>query len=440
MLDTTLRSAADMQSGQKETPNAKYASWCLFVLFLLASVGLQGADDAAGIAGDGSVIRQLGYIVTCAVTLYVCRGARWTTLAPFSIVLAMGWCWLSVTWAIDPINSLRRLVLTTMLMVTIFAAVDVAGGQRTLKAFAWLTLVVLLFNYASVYGTSGGIHRGGSGDLTLAGNWRGAMGHKNFAGPFTAVTLFFLLLGPRILPNWLRWPAILLAAVFLWRTQSMTSIGLFLLCVPLAFVYTNLGVPGRALLLPIGTLLTVILAIAFAPEIAAAIEATGRYLSQPDAMTGRGEVWSALLQFIGKNWLLGSGYGSLWGIGPNGPIQGIVSANSWVHDVYSGHNGHLDLLGQIGVPGMALSLVAFFVVPLARLSRTRSLPIRTNALLLVILLFSLGHNFTESTLLSRDMILWLMHCLVLALIYTSLRRERASLETTSAEASPAELG
>ncbi len=428
MLDTISYPAATTSEIDREHASAKFASWCLVLLFLLACVGPRGANTVGGVSGEGDSMRQIGYILAAATTFYVCRSARWLYLFPAMAMLALGWCWLSLVWAIDPANGFRRLVLTTMLMAAIFAAVEVAGTQRALRVFGKLSVLILFINLFWVFGTSGGIHLPGEiiGDPGLAGNWKGAMGHKNYAGPYTAVTMLVLLLGPRFLPSLARWPVIGLAAVFLWGTQSMTSIGLFFVCLLAAMFYGLLGERGRRLLLPFTVFLVAVSLLLFGPEINSAFTAISHFITTPEAVTGRGEIWTALLQFISQNWLLGSGYGSLWGIGPEGPIQRLVSSSSWVENVYSGHNGYLDMLGMVGAPGLILVLVGFFVAPLARLTSSRAISVQTGALLFAILMFSLGHNFTESTLLTRDLVVWLMHAMAMAMIYKSSREEPGS--------------
>jgi exopolysaccharide production protein ExoQ len=121
-------------------------------------------------------------------------------------------------------------------------------------------------------------------------------------------------------------------------------------------------------------------------------------VSDPAGFTGRNQIWTALIRAYTDRPLLGLGYGSLWDLGPDGPITAY--ARNWVTQVSQGHNGYLDLLVQIGGVGTLLVLFAVMTWPIQLLLRGGNQPARV--LGAVILLFCLGHNSTESTLFDRD--------------------------------------
>lgn len=138
-------------------------------------------------------------------------------------------------------------------------------------------------------------------------------------------------------------------------------------------------------------------------------------VSDPAGFTGRYQIWTALIRAYADRPLLGVGYGSLWDLGPEGPISPY--AKGWVAEVSQGHNGYLDLLVQIGAPGTLLVLFAALVWPIQRLLRGGDHPARV--LGAAMLVFCLGHNFTESTLFDRDALGQVFLLIAIALLWNA---------------------
>jgi O-antigen ligase len=75
--------------------------------------------------------------------------------------------------------------------------------------------------------------------------------------------------------------------------------------------------------------------------------------------------------------------------------------SSWVASVAAhGHNGYLDLLVTIGLPGLVLAIAVLFVWPALRLLYSTNISRARRALLTSLMVFAAGHNLTESTLLA----------------------------------------
>jgi O-antigen ligase len=124
---------------------------------------------------------------------------------------------------------------------------------------------------------------------------------------------------------------------------------------------------------------------------------------------------------------LGSGFGSFWNVGPNGPVYRYAS--DWVVKIEVGHNGFLDLLAQTGIIGLALAIAAGVVIPIYKLlSRTEDNSAR-GAMLAALLSFSIAHNATETSLFDRDQIPQMFLMLTIAAI--SLMRDRDAAPRTA---------
>jgi len=116
------------------------------------------------------------------------------------------------------------------------------------------------------------------------------------------------------------------------------------------------------------------------------------------------------------HWMFGAGYGSFWGIGPDGPVYDY--AKGWLWELHEGHNGYLDLLATIGVPGLALVIIGTTIVPLGSLLLSQTANGARGALLVGLIFFAAVHNIGESTLFDRDSISWTFMLFAIALTST----------------------
>lgn len=381
---------------------ADFAGRVLFVTIFLVCVGVQvvpGLSSSITVStGDGDPLRQLSYLLAFGAAVVVTRYTSWFVALPLSIILVLAWCWISVMWAIDPGIALRRIVLVTIIAMIIFTTVEAAGNERVINALLYVLLLVLAINYLAVFIDPAAIHPPEPGDPEIVGSWRGLTIHKNFAAPICAFTVFPLIFYAERMPKWLRAAFILATLYFLWRTKSATSIGILVFSVTVSVAYYFAPLRAKRWVFIVLLVMSIMTWLAFSQEISQQI---ADLLADPQALTGRSEIWNALTIYARDHLLLGSGYGSFWDIGPHGPMAEIVE--SWVAGLYSGHNGYLDMLVQIGLPGLILCLVAMIVAPLAALTKRPDLPARQSALALGILVFCIGHNLTESGLLIRDL-------------------------------------
>jgi O-antigen ligase len=393
----------------------------LFLLLMVVIVGLNplAAHKAVSATGEGNVLRQGIYIVLFGFILVAAK--FFTDLGilfrvPLAIMLLVTWCWISLFWAIEPSVASRRLLLTCIIIWTVFIAVEKTGYERTLIAIQAALVLALIANYVAVIISPGtAIHQVADVvDLNLIGNWRGVLPQKNFAGAVCAFTILVFLFASSNLKLVLRLAVVVAASYFLYRSSSKTSMGLVALAVVFGALYLKYAPKFRALIIPIVLIITGS-AIAFGqrfwPEIIAHF---GR-----DSLTGRGLIWSVLGLYIQDHWLLGSGYGSFWNIGPDSPVY--FYTHSWVAQLGNGHNGYLDLLVEIGAPGLALAVLSLILIPLTKLLISRTIPRQQGAFLVAMLIFCVGHNGTESSIMDRDMIVQVFLMLTLALINLTTR-------------------
>lgn len=420
------RSASIVLHRRPSPPSVPIASMTMYALLALMVAGPYLTLKTLPYTGEGSVLRQLAfsgvYIAAMTAARVAANPSRLFPL-PMSLGLTLLWFWLSLIWAIDPDIAIRRLLLTTMIVLTVFSMVDILGYARTILIFREMMIVILVANFLSVILLpSVGIHQqldveGFGLDPELIGNWKGLLTQKNFAGAICALTIIVFLFDARSIKTWIRWAVIIASAFFLFKTHAKTSLGMIFLAIGTGWLFQAYNPKFRPLLLPalLGALLVIVgLAIAFWSDVEAVF-------SRPDAFTGRVHIWSTLIAYWKDHWLLGSGYGSFWNIGGNRtPIFHYVKETDWVALVAIGHNGYVDLLAQTGLPGLVLVILSTVIIPFANLASPR-IPGSQRGLLASFLIFCVGHNLTETSVLDRDSIVGILMMFTIALILASAR-------------------
>jgi O-antigen ligase len=400
---------------------ALQAGWAILLLIMLVAVVpffLDSGPETTVSTGSGDFLRQGLYLATLAYVLIsqgVLRNPGKLRILPLSLTLLMAWCVLSVIWAIDPGISLRRATLTIIVILTVFLVVDAAGTARTLLLLRWSLAAILLLNYLVVFASPEGVHTAAGFDPSLAGNWRGLMLHKNTAGVACAFTiLLWLFTGDR---GPVRWLIIVAAACFLYQTQSKTSLGALGVSLIFGLIFAVLSARPRIIAALIAVT-TVILLLLVGQEYLG--EEISRYLSQPDAVTGRAQIWKIVWSYAMSNLALGSGYGSFWDIGAASPIYRYT--RGWVVFITSGHNGYLDVLAQLGLGGLVLTVAAVVVLPFWKLLRNGTSAPGVLGLLAAGVAFCAIHNVTETSFLDRDRLVWVFLLFLVALIGVEDRR------------------
>ena len=406
---------------------ATYILFFLLTLMVIAPIITAGGQ----MTGGGNVFRQVTYAILFAAALWavgVVPQWRKLLIVPTTLILAIGWCWLSLAWAIDPMISFRRLLLTTMIIWTIFLVVDDSGYDRTIKGLMIFLAVLLVANYVAIVVSPSAIHGvGESMDKGLIGDWRGLLPQKNFTGAICAITILIFAFGGQRMWLALRLAIIVATAYYLFRTQSKTSMGMLATALIAGAIALRFSPKYRIALIPvllIGSIGVMMSTLTWWDEMLGPFQ-------RKDALTGRVQIWPHLFNYARDHPLTGSGYGSFWNIGENSPVYQYTK--NWVSELGNGHNGYIDLLVQIGVPGLILAVIATLIAPTARLLSSNSIKPSQVALLVAMLLFCAGHNMTESSLLERDTIIEVFLMLTIALTAVVTKRSTKQASSSSAE-------
>lgn len=404
------------------------------MLLLLAEVFLIGmvllgplmTINDGGITGQGTFGRQIGYLSIAFLTMFaISQRISWRSVfvLPWPVLLSLGWCWLSLFWAIDPEVALRRIFLTTLIIWIVFTLVSHAGYRLTVDVLRYSLLTSLILSYFVVYlYPEIGIHQhrdlGSLAASELDGNWRGIYAHKNFGGAVASITILLFIFDARHIRPAMRCLCIITCLYFLWRCQSKTSGGMMILSILGGWIFMTFNTKLRpyafSALLLVASLFW-FLVMLFGEQFMAQV-------INPSAFTGRGYIWMPLIKYAADHPLTGAGFGSFWNIQSGSPIFGY--GQGFVTTITVGHSGYIDQLITVGIPGLLLMVFAVVAWPLFRLfASKRVIPDRGSAVA-VMIMFCVGHNVTESGLYERDMIVSTIFFFAAALAYELTIGER----------------
>ncbi|MBR0696885.1 O-antigen ligase [Bradyrhizobium lablabi] len=340
-------------------------------VLLLAWISLQPFEDLSDMQigevtlGSNAVTYAVyGLLAALTVALVLHENARGlATLAkPVFLWFAAGLC-ISVLISFDPGTSVRRFSLTAFVIVVAACMPLLAKTERELMH--WLSiasLVLLVTCYLGILLVPHlSIHQAGDPqEPGLAGNWRGAFGHKNMAAAIMAMLLFLgiylIRAGGRISGV----TVIVLSSLFLLYSAGKSSLALcfsvLLLTSLTAFVRSFRGRVVMCLtplvllnMLSIGTVMSETLA-----QIA-------QLLPLDSSFTGRTDIWNFALQSLQPKLMTGYGYASFWG---SSAIQNLPEGKEWAAYASHSHNGYLDTALGMGLPGLVLLIAALVIAPL----------------------------------------------------------------------------
>lgn len=388
-----------------DLPRRLEALACGFVLFMLSNAFIGPLLDPLQAGGEDMPVLRLMWLPIYALilALAVWRAPRLTRfwLPAGLLCLMIFWVFASASWSLDPGTTNRRALaaaFTTLFGLYFASSFD---GRRMAEIIATTFLILgaggLLA--AIAYPKMGVQH-----DIN-AGDWRGLWYEKNQMGAMMVygalAAIAALLAGsPRRKQMAV---TILLCAVMIVMSKSKTSL--------LALM---IGLAGSMLLAamrrgPATAVVVVWLGVSAAGAAAMVLwlapELVFTALGKDPTLTGRTDIWAALLRQSDKQPLTGYGYAVFWRE-ESVPAQWIRKQTGW--DVPTAHNGWLDILAQLGWIGVGLCALVLGGALLTALFRFRK--VQDGYWATLFLAIFLMTTFSESFILERNGIAWALAC------------------------------
>ena len=373
-------------------------------------------------------ILRLIWLPVYAVTVGLCCWRAEAMVKAWPALLILGLLCLhayaSKYWSIDPgVTSRRTVALAFSSLFAIYLGAVFRGPHmpRVLMLSGLLMglgSLIMVFAFPAI-----GIHQ-----YDNAGLWRGLWYEKNQMGVVMvagAIAAAACLASPD--------PRRLLAGVTLavntllvLATQSKTSLLCLMLGVGVVGTLWAMRKGGPALAVLgtwFGVVLMAVIGYVFITEPAVVLKALGK----DPSLTGRTDIWTALMREVAERPWTGFGYQAFWGR-ESVPAAFIRAETQW--PVPSAHNGWIDLLIQLGWPG---AVSVGFAVALAFLTSLFRIPVAGAregyfgiAYFGVFLLLSLS----ESILLTNANLPW---ALLLAIMTRGLMPDPEPMRVTLAQ-------
>ena len=338
-----------------------------------------------------------------ALALLLCarrwRELRASWMAGLLVALPIGWACASRSWSIMPDDTGRRafaLVLTTVFGFYLGAAFT---GRRMVQIIAAAGLILaagsLLISLA--------IPRYGVEQLVNIGCWRGLWDTKNALAAFMALGALAaacaVMLGDGHRRLWMA--SFGLCGFDLLMSRGKTA----LVCLLLGLVLLTVSSVARRG--PVRAVLAVWLsgATALGAGFGAVVapDAFFRAIGKDPTLTGRTEIWTAVLGQVAQRPWTGFGFAAFWDK-QSVPAMVVAKQTGWVAP--EAHNGWLDLLAQVGWVGAALvtlgCVTALAFAAFRRASRGDA------GFCTIYLAVFLAMSLAESVLLSANNLLWVI--------------------------------
>jgi len=325
---------------------------------------------------------------------------------------------LSMIWSVAWMTTLQR--------STIFLFASLAGAYLAtryslvnfLRILFWVGVAILGFSLALAVMYPGiGTHM----NYPYYGSWRGIFWHKNHLGNlFPMFSLVFLLTFSH--EN---------AAIS--KLEKITSLPLYI--ISLLLVYLSKSAAGyiiEAVLLfgfilamvwlkfaarlkrkhYLGALLGIIAGIAV---LLLNLDFVFGLLNRESTLTGRVPMWTYLMEhfFLQKPWL-GYGFGTFWSIEEHRlRMQSFVG---WRYPVLIGDNGFVDILMNLGVLGLLLFLVIYFLLWIKAIRFAVARRDVAGFLPALFLLYTLFANLSFSLFMEIEVLVWMTLVAVMFII------------------------
>lgn len=376
------------------------------VFFSLFGINLGG-----GVGGEGSLFRQLGWLMLAGFTtwslvlhpgyrhnFWVFLRSRWLAVLLLSFFCLMALA--SVGWSEAPLVTFKRAALLMLVFFLCFATVVCAQDYRldvpSLLLWPLLLLLGLSVLFSAVF----------PGVAFTPIGWQGMTGQKNEMGQLAALLVMALWLSPRAKawPLVWRWTALVAAVAALGLSRSGTAtLGLGVALLVLLLVQGVAALKRHPTwvvptFLGLSTLTGMLFVAYLFDTLPSPHQVTSGFfglLGKSETLTGRTALWDLVLnQSRFRSEWIGGGYGGFWDISYE-RVNYIISKLGF--RPIQAHNGYLDIFNDLGYLGLSIALAtlllyAFMVLRLVFCSPNKAAFHAAFCAYLVLV------NFSESTL------------------------------------------
>lgn len=366
--------------------------------------------------GNDPISKVLGYLIQF-ITIILIYGWR-KKIIPIVIKekplwLFLGIIFASLVWSDAPSETVKSLmgVLRISLFGTYFGTRYSMKEQLRLLAWVFGISVVLSFVFAIALPSYGVMGKGGvvtAEGIKHAGAWRGIYIHKNPLGRMMVLSSIVFFIWANISRRYQRaaWTGFIFSIVLILASTAKSALIFYLTIMMLLPLYRALrwnyswGLPFFIIVILLGGSASS-LVVDNAETI---LDALGKDMT----LSGRTDLWAAVLDKIWERPWLGYGYGGFWR-GMNGESADVIAVLKW--EAPHSHNGLLDLWVEVGLLGLSAFLVSFISVAFKGVMWIRQTKTAEGLWPLAYLTFLFLVNITESSLM-RQNAFWILYVAV----------------------------
>jgi exopolysaccharide production protein ExoQ len=328
----------------------------------------------------------------------------------------------SAAWSQDPGFTLRRSVV-----LSASTAFGVYFGSRytvteQLRLLAWTCALIVVSSFSFGFF----LPQYAIDHLLHPGAWQGVFIHKNAlarAVVFSALVFYFVRPGAHAR---FRWLGIAGSLCLLALSRSVTGMVVFALVVASLPLYKLLRT-RLTVLVPVGIVIALLL-LGMIPLVSEYRRELLQIVHRSPTLTGRTELWRAVLISIAKHPWWGYGFDSFW-MGMRGQSASVMLRVGWFPK--HSHNGFLDLLLDLGVVGLGTFLAGYLSLWSRALRTIRAVAGPNPAWLCAYLSFMFIYNLSESSILIQNNLFWILYVSTAATLSARLPVKSFSFQATT---------
>ena len=376
-----------------------------------AAMSQDNADQLNGTPVDRNFFIVLEFL---GIIILISRQINWGEFFKRNkiVIILFIYMGISVLWSDFPDVSLRRWfrgIGDLIMVLVLLTELNYTGALVRFFRISTLFLIVVSVFFIKYYRELGVSYEG---SIEM---WVGVTTHKNSLGQLACVAAFFftwVLISKYYKFKLWDIPVFLMAMWLLNGSStsiSRTSMGVYISAVAVLVLLrllkknvTAIRVIVSALVFTfaLGSFFTVYFYhMGLIPWIAGV---TG---GDP-TLTGRTQLWDALLEIGSKRWLQGAGYGGFW--------LGSLGNDLWEQFVWhpnQAHDGYIDVYVELGLIGLIL-LGIYIIVTYRDILRNFAFDSDYGRFRMTILTMVIIYNVTESSFCKPTTILWFLFLLI----------------------------
>jgi len=325
------------------------------------------------------------------------------------LLVSVLWCGFSMLWSIDQPLAMRRSV--ALLISTLFGLVLAAryDWNEVIQRFALVFSVLAIFSFLmAVFLPQKGVMQ-----EIHVGAWRGLWSEKNYLGGQMSRGFIIMMCAFAMRPDrgwlWVPMGGLCLFLVIMSTSKTALLISLAGLAMFLALRifrrFPILRIPVFYLIVA-GIVSFTVLMLAIPDEMFALI-------GKERTLTGRTDIWDALIYSIQQKPLLGYGYGVYWD-DPLGPSYYVRIMLEW--GVPSAHNGWIETWLSVGLIGVVMFSIYYMVTLFLAIDRIKRGGAETYWVVISTLVF-LMLSMSESAILQQNELGWVIFVMTSAKLW-----------------------